>query len=218
MESMNEPRDKNGLTEKEFLAAYKPGNWPRPSCTADLAIIYEAPDLTREILLIKRGGHPSLGKWALPGGFVNPDETVEHAASRELFEETGVGGLRPTLICESSDPGRDPRGWTITSLFGAVVRSKPVTDAGDDARDAKWFGIKYWLEGRHVRFTLTSDEILMNFSASYETIDSGFGETYAITEVSGEGLAFDHAKLTALALLKLAKYGNSEKNQIPFTK
>ena len=55
---MNEPRDKNGLTEKEFLAAYKPGNWPRPSCTADLAIIYEAPDLTREILLIKRGGHP----------------------------------------------------------------------------------------------------------------------------------------------------------------
>lgn len=113
------------------------GNWPRPSCTADLAIIYEAPDLTREVLLIKRGGHPSLGKWALPGGFVNPDETVEHAASRELLEETGVGGLRPTLICESSDPGRDPRGWTITSLFGAVVRSKPVTDAGDDAPGRK---------------------------------------------------------------------------------
>lgn len=214
---MNELRDKNGLTEKEFLAAYKPGNWPRPSCTADLAIIYEAPDLTREILLIKRGGHPSLGKWALPGGFVNPDETVEHAASRELFEETGVGGLRPTLICESSDPGRDPRGWTITSLFGAVVRSKPVTDAGDDARDARWFGIKYWLEGRRVRFTLTSDEILMNFSAPYVRL-TAVSARHTRNGSQREGLAFDHAKLTALALLKLAKYGNSEKNQTPFTK
>lgn len=203
---MNEPRDKNGLTEKEFLAAYKPGNWPRPSCTADLAIIYEAPDLTREILLIKRGGHPSLGRWALPGGFVNPDETVEHAAARELLEETGVGGLRPTLICESSDPGRDPRGWTITSLFGAVVRTKPATRAGDDARDAEWFRIAYELGDSVVKFTLKSGKISMSFSASYEMIDSGFGASQAITGVSGDGLAFDHAKLVAMALLKSEKH------------
>ena len=81
-----------------------------------------------------------------------------------------------------------------------------MTDAGDDARDARWFGIKYWLEGRRVRFTLTSDEILMNFSASYETIDSGFGASQAITGVSGDGLAFDHAKLVAMALLKSEKH------------
>ena len=205
MNTMNEPRDKNGLTEKEFLAAYKPGNWPRPSCTADLAIIYEAPDLTREILLIKRGGHPSLGRWALPGGFVNPDETVEHAAERELMEETGIDGLRPTLICESSDPGRDPRGWTITSLFGAVVRTKPATRAGDDARDAEWFGITSELGDNSVKFTLTSGDISMDFSASYETIDSGFGASRVITGISGDGLAFDHAKLVALALLKPEK-------------
>ena len=205
MKSMNEPRDKNGLTEKEFLAAYKPGNWPRPSCTADLAIIYEAPDLTREILLIKRGGHPSLGRWALPGGFVNPDETVEHAAERELMEETGIDGLRPTLICESSDPGRDPRGWTITSLFGAVVRTKPETRAGDDARDAEWFGIASEPGDNSVKFTLTSGDISMGFSASYETIDSGFGASQVITGISGDGLAFDHAKLVALALLKSEK-------------
>ena len=205
MNTMNEPRDKNGLTEKEFLAAYKPGNWPRPSCTADLAIIYEAPDLTREILLIKRGGHPSLGRWALPGGFVNPDETVEHAAERELMEETGIDGLRPTLICESSDPGRDPRGWTITSLFGAVVRTKPATRAGDDARDAEWFRIAYEPGDNSVKFTLTSGDISMGFSALYETIDSGFGESRVITGISGDGLAFDHAKLVTLALLKSEK-------------
>ena len=134
MKSMNEPRDKNGLTEKEFLAAYKPGNWPRPSCTADLAIIYEAPDLTREILLIK-----------------------------------------------------------------------PETRAGDDARDAEWFGIASEPGDNSVKFTLTSGDISMGFSASYETIDSGFGASQVITGISGDGLAFDHAKLVALALLKSEK-------------
>ena len=80
-----EPVDKNGLTESEFLAAYKPGDYPRPSATADLALLRRGGS---EILLIKRGNHPFIGKWALPGGFVNPDETVEAAAARELFEET----------------------------------------------------------------------------------------------------------------------------------
>ena len=205
MENKNEPRDRNGLTEKEFLAAYRPGNWPRPSCTADLAIIHEAEDRAREILLIKRGGHPSIGKWALPGGFVNPDETVEHAAERELCEETGVSGLRPTLICESSAPGRDPRGWTITSLFGAVVRTRPVTRAGDDARDARWFGIEYETGDTSVRFTLTNGDIRMSFTASYEIVDSGFGVSYVITGVDGDGLAFDHAKLIAEAFLRAEK-------------
>ena len=95
-----ELRDKNGLTEQEFLAQYKPGNYVRPSMTVDM-LIFAAPGLhgtlsipaftehAVKILLIKRGGHPCLGQWALPGGFVNPTETVTQAAYRELEEETG---------------------------------------------------------------------------------------------------------------------------------
>ena len=83
-----ELRDKNGLTEAEFLANYRPGDYPRPSVAADIVIFTRKEDTVR-VLLVRRGGHPCLGQWALPGGFVEPGETVGHAAARELEEETG---------------------------------------------------------------------------------------------------------------------------------
>ena len=93
-----EIRDKNGLTEKEFLAQYRPGDYERPSVATDMVIFTaenreennyrRLPQKVLRLLLIKRGGHPYLGSWALPGGFVNPSETTEQAAERELKEET----------------------------------------------------------------------------------------------------------------------------------
>ena len=68
-----ELRDKNGLTEEEYLKTYKPGDWPRPSVTADIAVFRET-ERGMELLLIRRGGHPYLGRWALPGGFSEPGE------------------------------------------------------------------------------------------------------------------------------------------------
>ena len=67
--------DKNGLTEREFLAAYRADRYPRPSVTADIMLLSETPDGV-ETLLIRRGGHPYLGCWALPGGFAGPSERV----------------------------------------------------------------------------------------------------------------------------------------------
>ncbi|MBO7158450.1 MAG: NUDIX hydrolase, partial [Clostridia bacterium] len=78
-------RDKNGLTEAEFLARYDASKFERPSVTVDI-ILFRGDS----VLLIRRAGHPSIGKLAFPGGFVDPHETVEEAARRELWEETHV--------------------------------------------------------------------------------------------------------------------------------
>ena len=83
-----ERRDKNGLTEKEFLATYRPKDYDRPSVTADIAVFSMSREGLR-VLLVRRGGHPYLGYWALPGGFAQKGESVDETAARELEEETG---------------------------------------------------------------------------------------------------------------------------------
>ena len=211
--------DKNGLTESEFLAAYKPGDYPRPSATADLALTRRDGS---EILLIKRGNHPFIGKWALPGGFVNPDETIEAAAARELFEETGIlceaikdsaetkdsaeidsGSTNQVILLGVfSDPKRDPRGWTITSLFGAEVGDDAVANAGDDARDARWFKLSADDDGDILRLRLICDELVLTSECRYELVTTPFGSEWRICELSNDGLAFDHAKLISLAYLR----------------
>ena len=80
---MEQLRDKNGLTEEEFLKTYDASRFEHPSVTVDIIIIKN-----EKILLIKRGGHPCLGKLAFPGGFLEMDEDVYTAAARELYEET----------------------------------------------------------------------------------------------------------------------------------
>lgn len=211
--------DKNGLTESEFLAAYKPGDYPRPSATADLALTRRDGS---EILLIKRGNHPFIGKWALPGGFVNPDETVEAAAARELFEETGIlceaikdndetkdsaeidssSTNQVILLGVFSDPKRDPRGWTITSLFGAVVGDDTSANAGDDARDARWFKLSADDDGDILKLRLVCDELVLTCECRYELVTTPFGSEWRVCELSNDGLAFDHAKLISLAYLR----------------
>ena len=81
-----ELRDRNGLTESEYLAQYRKKRYPAPSLAADVVLLSEGKD----VLLVRRGGHPYLGYLALPGGFVNPDESAPDAAVRELREETNV--------------------------------------------------------------------------------------------------------------------------------
>ncbi|MEG2003710.1 MAG: NUDIX hydrolase [Clostridia bacterium] len=133
---MNELKDKNGLTEAEFLSAYDPGKWERPSVTVDILLFCAD---RHSILLIKRGNHPFLGKWALPGGFVEPNESAELAAARELFEETNVKSSNLKQIGAFSNPKRDPRTRIITIAFLAICEHSPTATAGDDAADAEYF-------------------------------------------------------------------------------
>lgn len=92
------------------------------------------------VALIERKNTPFVGKWALPGGFVEGNETVEQAAFRELEEETGIRGLYLEQFHVFSEPYRDPRGRVITVGFFALISSENSTlIATQDASQAQWF-------------------------------------------------------------------------------
>ena len=136
----NPLRDKEGLTEEQFLASYRPGDYERPSVAADM-VIFTVTDAEEEnyrklakkelrILLIRRGGHPYLGCWALPGGFVRPTETTEQAAARELREETGVSEVYLEQLYTFSKPDRDPRTRVMSCSYGSDRQHQSTGESG----------------------------------------------------------------------------------------
>jgi len=115
--------------------------YPRPSVTADCIIFgFDAGEL--KVLLIERGIEPYKGKWAIPGGFLRNEESSEECARRELFEETGLENVFMEQLYTFSDKGRDPRGHVMTVAYYALVKLSDFNvKAGDDAKNARWFGI-----------------------------------------------------------------------------
>jgi 8-oxo-dGTP diphosphatase len=107
---------------------------PGPAATTDVVLIQDD-----RVLLIERRYEP-LG-WALPGGFVDPGETVEHAAVREVKEETGLDCTLSHLLHVYSDPARDRRRHTLSVVFIGAVVGDPTANAGDDAGDAVWHSL-----------------------------------------------------------------------------
>jgi 8-oxo-dGTP diphosphatase len=110
---------------------------PRPSVTVDI-VLFHSGGGRDEVLLVKRAQEPFKGGWAFPGGFVDKDESLEDAAARELKEETGLAGLILRQVGAFGDPGRDPRGHTVSVAFAAVVDEKGEVKASDDAEEARW--------------------------------------------------------------------------------
>lgn len=116
--------------------------YPRPAVTVDMVIFRKNENREREILLIKRKNTPFKGSWAIPGGFVNMDETLLQSAKRELAEETGLKGISLYQFYTFGDPGRDPRGRTISVAFWGYCDENKIVKAGDDASETKWFSLK----------------------------------------------------------------------------
>lgn len=115
-------------------------DYPRPAYTVD-ALVFDTT--CQKVLLIRRAKYPYVGKWALPGGFMEMDETPEAAVYRELHEETSlkIDGLRQMHTFGTLD--RDPRHRTISTVFfarEAMISNQPVK-GGDDADAAKWFSL-----------------------------------------------------------------------------
>jgi 8-oxo-dGTP diphosphatase len=116
-------------------------DYPRPAVSVDVVI------LTREdkprVLLIKRKHDPFSGQWALPGGFVNMEETLEAAARRELAEETSIRAGKLQQLATFGDPGRDPRGRVISIAYLAEVDAGAVRpQPADDAAAVGWFSLQ----------------------------------------------------------------------------
>jgi 8-oxo-dGTP diphosphatase len=134
--------------EAHFLATYDPSRYPRVAVTVDVVLLtVRAGRLA--VLLVQRGGHPYRGGWALPGGFVEPDEELDTAARRELAEETGV------LLASGEDsvalghleqlrtygtPGRDPRMRVVSVAYVSFTAPAELV-AGSDAADARFWAV-----------------------------------------------------------------------------
>lgn len=208
-------RDRDGLTEEDFLASYEPGDYARPSVATDMVIFtvtdQEAvshrrlPQKELRILLIKRGGHPYLGCWALPGGFVQPTETTEQAAGRELLEETGVDDVYLEQLYTFSQPDRDPRTWVMSCSYMALIDSSQVkVQAGDDADQAAWFKLSTRLkaqeEGRELWEITLSHEAVCLTAVLEKEAEGSFVESQIREQ---KGLAFDHSRIIACGLERL---------------
>lgn len=105
-----------------------------------MVLLYRSPDEPNEVevLLIKRAHQPFKNEWAFPGGFVDENESLEDAAARELAEETGVSGIQLEQAGAFGDPGRDPRGHTVSVIFAGVLEDRRAANAADDASEAAW--------------------------------------------------------------------------------
>jgi ADP-ribose pyrophosphatase YjhB (NUDIX family) len=182
------------------------------------------PEKALKILMVKRGNHPYMGYWALPGGFVNMDESLDKAALRELKEETNIDDIYMEQLYTWGDVDRDPRTRVIGCSYMSLVDSSRLDiKAGDDAEDAAWFRVKcgvveqkkavnekgytvqnwmklvLWNENEELSATIKVDK---TFDGSVVRVSRELTES--------TGIAFDHAKIIEYAVERL-------RNKIEYT-
>ena len=115
--------------------------YPRLAITVD-AVVFKNLNSKKFVLLIQRKNEPFKGEWALPGGFVDMEETLETAVQRELEEETGINNVELFQLHAFSSLDRDPRGRTVSVVFWGIADSETLPVSGDDAADANWFELE----------------------------------------------------------------------------
>lgn len=176
-------------SEIEFLSWYKEQDLPKhdtPSVTIDNVILcYDKINDQLKMLLIQRKSHPFQWSWALPGGFVERNESTEETCLRETKEETGIT-ITPDNIEQLhtfSNPGRDPRGWVITVSYLAYIGEEPIT-FGDDAINALWFNLD-----RCENYLYLENNLGYKITLDLEREKS----------IGKDSLAFDHDKIIVTA-------------------
>ncbi len=153
-------------------------DYPRPAVTVDALIFWLQPQ-DMQILLIKRKKDPFKGCWALPGGFMDMDETPETAVVRELEEETGLKLEYVVQIGAFGAVDRDPRHRTISIAYMSIINNEAVeVKAGDDAAEACWFS----LHDMPLRLAFDHKEVVQQAKV--------FADMYFRTAVPGSDEAF----------------------------
>lgn len=212
-------KNSDGKTLEQFLEDYDPYKYRTPCCTTDAVVFsYSGQPVTKEtelkVLLVKRKDHPSIGFWALPGGFINLEENLEETARRELEEETGVSGLAVEQFACYGDWDRDPRARVITTAYMALTdESRVKVQAGDDASDAAWCSVHTELMSQKE----TEEHCTSAYMLKIENKDKGIclcatvkrtekkglirEKKYTVTDQGG--IAVDHAAIILQAYLLL---------------
>ena len=120
-------RQREAQAEREFLAAYDPSQFPHPSVTTDVALVTVAEGRLQAVL-IQRDDFPDRGKWSLPGGFVQINESLDNAAARVLKSKSGVQDIFLEQLFTFGDPNRDPRTRVISVAYYALVNAARLAD------------------------------------------------------------------------------------------
>jgi len=129
------------MNEKAFLAAYDPKAFPAVLVTVD-AVLFTFHQEQLLVLLVKRSNHPDMGKWGLPGGFIDParDKTLEDTVNRKLLEKTGVTPPYLEQLHTIGNDSRDKRGWSVTASYTALIAHQKCAPGIDSVSDARWVG------------------------------------------------------------------------------
>ncbi|MGL5634189.1 MAG: NUDIX hydrolase [Sarcina sp.] len=222
-------RNKNGYTEAEFLADYDINNYERPSVTVDM-VLFTLGEIQKDrmkrkvnekelkVLLVKRGEHPCINKWSLPGGFVHIDESLEEGVNRKLKEETGLDNIYCEQLYTWGDVGRDPRTRIISTSYMALVNSEVLNSNENNDWEVAWFSvkkedaghIKVSNEEQHYKSILIFYNEILDISIRYKmtekikirNFDKEVDYEYEIMG-SRDELAFDHLKIIYYALERM---------------
>ena len=205
MKEVNE----RGQTLEEFLAEYDETKFRRPSNTVDMILMTVSKGKLK-LLLIRRKDHPFIHDWALPGGFVNFDEDIETAVSRELAEETNI--TTDTYFHQLYTFGkadRDPRTRIITTAYISMTPEENIrnTRAGDDAADAGWFTVSKTVlstdaAGRQSQVVLECEEngVRIVYDVYDKVIHNYVKTSSELSSQSNAKLAADHIKAVNMAI------------------
>ncbi|NCC30981.1 MAG: NUDIX domain-containing protein [Chloroflexia bacterium] len=126
---------------EESAAPYDPTHYQRPSVTVDV-VIFTLINQELHVLLVQRRHWPFEGYWAIPGGFINMDESLVEAARRELAEETGVRDVYLEQLYTFGEVSRDPRSRVISVAYIALISADAQKiRASDESTDVRWFPV-----------------------------------------------------------------------------
>ena len=218
-------KEKQYNSEEEFLKSYNVNEFQRPSITNDV-IIFTTDNLTEEnsrkvprkgmqVLLIKRDDYPEKEKWAIPGGFVNFNESLEEGAIRKLKEETGINNVYMEQLYTFGEVNRDPR-TRVISIGNIALISKESIDFNNtiDTTKTKWFWIKKdlvesiednkYIIKKYIFKLVSEDEKIKSEYGIIEKTEKSIlrkrSITYKLLEGSTDELAFDHYKILDCAI------------------